>query len=164
MSEWIREKVGGVVLWGSYYYTGVERAEEPSSPSLQAFLDRLETERGYFVRRFPRAVRFIRCSACGCEQRITMEKEVDTSMVAEMLRLAAVNAFDIMVLVSGDADHAPAVEGVRALGKQVWVATWAGHGLSDRLRKVAFDHIDLRDGLGIFAPIPESPAPEGEPE
>ena len=68
-------------------------------------------------------------------------------MVADMLRLAAVGAFDILVLMSGDADHAPAVEGVRALGRQAYVATWGGIGLSRRIRRAAFDHIDLCDSL-----------------
>jgi hypothetical protein len=64
-----------------------------------------------------------------------------------MLRLAAVGAFDILVLMSGDADHAPAVEGVRALGRQAYVATWGGIGLSRRIRRAAFDHIDLVESL-----------------
>ncbi|HNF98354.1 MAG TPA: hypothetical protein PK493_13725, partial [Pseudomonadota bacterium] len=50
--------------------------------------------------------------------------------------------------MSGDADHAPAVEGVRALGRQAYVATWGGIGLSRRIRRAAFDHIDLCDSLG----------------
>jgi hypothetical protein len=76
-----------------------------------------------------------------------------------MLRLAAVDAFDVLVLISGDTDHAPAVEGVRLLGKQVYVASWGGLGLSPRLRRAAFDHINLVDGLAEFAvKIEASPA------
>ena len=71
-------------------------------------------------------------------------------MVADMLRFASVAAVDTMVLVSGDADYAPAVEGVHALGKQAYVATWGGTGLSHRLRKISFDHIDMLDGLHLF--------------
>jgi len=90
------------------------------------------------------------CAACGAENRYTQEKEVDTTMVADMLRLAAVGAFDVLVLVSGDSDHAPAVEGVRMLGRQAYVSTWGRAGLSSRLRKAAFDHIDLLEGLSSF--------------
>jgi hypothetical protein len=79
-------------------------------------------------------------------------------MVADMLRMAAVDAFDAMVLVSGDADHAPAVEGVRSLGKIVFVSTWAGHGLAPRIRNASFDHIDLALGLDNFDDGP-SPTP-----
>jgi hypothetical protein len=71
-------------------------------------------------------------------------------MVADMLRLAAVGAFDVLVLVSGDSDHAPAIEGVRAIGRQAYVSTWGRAGLSARLRKAAFDHIDLMEGLSFF--------------
>jgi hypothetical protein len=78
-----------------------------------------------------------------------------------MLRLAAVGAFDVLVLMSGDADHSPAVEGVRALGRQAYVASWGGLGLSSRLRKSAFDHIDLSDGLPEFT-LERATAPAGE--
>ncbi|MEL6349177.1 MAG: hypothetical protein AAFV53_39100, partial [Myxococcota bacterium] len=50
----------------------------------------------------------------------------------------------------GDADHTPVLRGVRDLGRQVYLATWGGYGLSDTLRRAAFDHIDLLDGLDEF--------------
>ena len=75
-------------------------------------------------------------------------------MVADMLRLAAVGAYDILVLLSGDADHAPAIDGVRALGKQAYVASWGGAGVSQRIRRAAFDHVDLLQGLTIFERSP----------
>ncbi len=153
MSHWIVEHVGGSHLWGAYYYTGVETGPgniSEGQKKLSGFLDMLEFQPGFFVKRFHRKVHSFSCNHCGGENRFTMEKEVDTTMVADMLRLAAVNAFDILVLMSGDADHAPAVEGVRAIGKQVYVATWGKTGLSSRIRKVAFDHIDLLDGLSNF--------------
>jgi hypothetical protein len=115
---------------------------------LAEFLDRLELEPGFFVHRFPRKTRTYHCESCGAENRFSQEKEVDTTMVADMLRLGAVNAFDVAVLVSGDADHAPALEGMRQLGKIVYVSSWGEVGLSSRLRKAAFDHIDLWDALG----------------
>ncbi len=110
----------------------------------------LEMQPGFFVERFPRKANTFSCAACGAENRYTQEKEVDTTMVADMLRFAAVGAFDILVLMSGDADYAPAVEGVRAIGKQAFVATWGGAGLSSRIRRAAFDHIDLLNGLQEF--------------
>lgn len=151
LSRWLVQRVGGSFLWGAYYYTGIESdAGDAASSRLPTFLDMLELQPGFFVYRFPRKRRTTRCAACGTENHFTQEKEVDTTMVADMLRLAAVGAFDILVLMSGDADHSPAVEGVRMLGKQAYVATWSGSGLSSRLRKAAFDHIDLADGLAEF--------------
>jgi uncharacterized LabA/DUF88 family protein len=155
MARWLVERVNGTFLWGSYYYTGIgtgDQAEDEGQQSLSRFLDMLETQPGFFVKRFPRKVRTLRCPQCQALNRFTQEKEVDTTMVADILRGAAVGAFDILVLVSGDADHAPAMEGIRSLGKQAYVATWSGAGLSSRLRNTAFDHIDLSDGLDVFAP------------
>jgi len=71
-------------------------------------------------------------------------------MVADILRLAAVDAYDIAVLLTGDSEQAPAVEALRILGKQAFVASWGGAGLSPRLRRVAFDHVDLLNGVEHF--------------
>jgi len=154
MANWLVARVGGTFLWGAYYYTGIgtgEAGEEEGQQSLARFLDMLETQPGFFVKRFPRKLRTLRCPHCQSLNRFTQEKEVDTTMVADMMRLASVGAFDILVLVSGDADHAPALEGIRTLGRQAFVATWGGGGVSGRLRNAAFDHIDLSAGLGVFA-------------
>ena len=162
LAEWLVAKVGGSRLWGAYYYTGIETGELAKSEGqrkLVVFLDQLELLRGFFVHRFPRKARRRRCEKCGEINVYSQEKEVDTTMVADMLRLAAVDAFDAAILVSGDSDHTPAVEGVRSIGKQVFVATWGKEGLSPRVRKAAFDHIDLTDGLERFASIPKAVAP-----
>ncbi len=156
LSKWLVEKVGGTFLWGAYYYTGIESDPVKKEPAnLESFLETMELLPGFFVKRFPRKKRTSRCSSCHKENVYTTEKEVDTTMVADMLGLAAVGAFDILVLMSGDADHSPAVEGVRALGKQAYVASWGAAGLSSRLRKAAFDHIDLMTGFNKFEFEPE---------
>ena len=154
MARWLVERVGGTALWGAYYYTGIgtgESGEEEGQQSLARFLDMLETQPGFFVKRFPRKVRTLRCPHCQSLNRYTLEKEVDTTMVADIMRYAALGAFDTLVLVSSDADHAPAIESLRSLGRQAYVATWGGVGLAGRLRHAAFDHIDLSQGLGAFA-------------
>lgn len=153
LSKWLVDRVGGSLLWGAYYYTGIEMgpaAVTEGQKKLAGFLDMLELQPGFFVKRFPRKTTMFQCANCGAENRYTQEKEVDTTMVADMLRLAAVGAFDVLVLVSGDSDHAPAIEGVRAIGRQAYVSTWGRAGLSARLRKAAFDHIDLMEGLSSF--------------
>ena len=161
LSEWLVKKANGSRLWGAYYYTGIETGELARTEGqrrLVVFLDQLELLRGFFVHRFQRKARHRRCEKCGAISTYSQEKEVDTTMVADMLRLAAVDAFDAAILVSGDSDHWPAVEGVRAIGKQVYVATWGKEGLSARVRKAAFDHIDLRDGLAQFISTPKDVA------
>jgi uncharacterized LabA/DUF88 family protein len=157
LAAWIVRAVGGSHLWGAYYYTGVEAdpaARTPQQEKLDNFLEMLTLQPGFFVQRFAQRTRIATCPQCGTVSRFSQEKEVDTTMVADMLRLAAVAAFDIAVLISGDADLVPAVEGVRALGKQVYVASWATSGLSARIRRAAFDHLNLADGLEDFARKP----------
>ncbi|MFH1809304.1 MAG: NYN domain-containing protein [Pseudomonadota bacterium] len=155
LARYVVSAVGGGVLTGLHYYTGLEpRAAEPVTDdekqggSLEGFLAYLETQPGCFVYRFSRRPRSVVCSECGHVHSYTEEKEVDTSLVATMIRQAAVQAFDAAVLCSGDADHTPALEALRDLGKPAWVATFSGHGLARRLRQAAYGHIDLTRALG----------------
>lgn len=157
LAGWLVARSGGDSFWGAHYYTGVERGEAAASDAqrgLTQFLSILEYQPGYFVHRFDRRAGRHKCAECGAETTFSQEKEVDTTIVADILRLAAVNGFDILVLVSGDADLAPAVENVRALGKKVYVATWGWESLAARLRRASFDHIDLRLGLDDFRMLP----------
>ncbi|RJP20194.1 MAG: NYN domain-containing protein [Candidatus Omnitrophota bacterium] len=48
-----------------------------------------------------------------------VEKGTDVKLAVDMVALAFVNAYDVAVLVSNDADLEPAVEMVKQLGKQV---------------------------------------------
>ncbi len=153
LADWLVEECGGSSLWSANYYTGVEcgeRADDDGQRKLSGFLNMLDTQPGYFVQRMPRREASWTCESCGAEARYTQEREVDTSLVVDMVRTAGLGAADIFVLVSGDTDHAPAIEAVRALGRQAYVATWGGFGLSGRLRCAAFDHIDLLEGLDRF--------------
>ena len=112
LAQWLVRTVGGDQMWGAHYYTGVEEGgheRDAAQRGLERFLDMLEHQRGFFVRRLPRRQTERRCEHCGEETRYSQEKEVDTTIVADMLRYAAVNAFDVAVLVSGDSDLAPAV-------------------------------------------------------
>ncbi len=153
LAEWLVTSANGKNLWGAYYYTGVDdvvTGQTDPQQKLVGFLDMLETQPGFFVHTFRRKVGSVSCSECGAENRYTLEKEIDTTMVAHMLKLAAIDAYDTLVLMSGDADYAPAVEGVRALGKQAYIASWGGTGVSKRIRSAAFDHIDMLKGLLFF--------------
>jgi uncharacterized LabA/DUF88 family protein len=153
MSQWVVGAAGGSHYMGAYYYTGVDATipPTPAQEKLENFLSMLEMQPGFFVQRFQQRTRTQTCASCGHAHAFSQEKEVDTTMVADMLRLAATNAFDVAVLMSGDADLVAAVEGVRALGKKVLVASWGSSGLSARIRRAAFDHIDLSTGLAEFA-------------
>jgi len=151
--DWLIKQVGGTRLWGAYYYTGIEIGSQfnlDSQARLNSFLDHLENYDGFFVKRFPRRSSNIKCPHCYRQIEMTREKEVDTTLVIDMIKFVQVQAFKTLILVSGDADYSPAVERVVELGCQVYVATWAGSGLSHRLRHVAFSCIDLCKGFDLF--------------
>ena len=156
LAAWVVQAVGGTKFMGAYYYTGVDTAVPalPGQDRLDHFLEHLANQPGFFVQTFQQKMRSSTCAQCGAVNRFSTEKEVDTTITADMLRLAAVGAFDTAVLLSGDADLVPALDGVRALGKQAFVASWNKSGLSARLRQAAFDHVDLLQGLPQFAAAP----------
>ena len=164
LARWLVARAGGDRLAGAYYYTSVETgeaADTPSQEALRSYLEMLDLQSGYFVRRFPLPESLVTCPECGTQHRSAADRGVNTELVADALVFAAHDAYDVAVLVSGDADLTPAAEGVRALGRQAFVATWGKSGLSRRLRQAAFDHIDLSDGTHDFADLPGDHAPGG---
>jgi uncharacterized LabA/DUF88 family protein len=153
LAEWLVKEVGGDRLAAAHYYTGIEDADNELAETqgkLGKFLSFIKTQRGFFVHSFKRRQVSFGCPHCNNAICFTREKEVDTSMVADMVRLAAVNAYDVAILLSGDADYIPAIQSVAQLGKQAWIASWGGSGLAARIKDVAFDHIDLLTGLDFF--------------
>ncbi len=156
-AAWVTEAVGGpqATFVGAYYYTGF--SSDPAIGPLEKgarlaeFLDYLSFARGFFVRREPRVLRSTVCKNCKTTYEYTEEKRVDTRMVADLIHYAAVNAFDVAVLASGDDDFVPAVEAVAELGKQVYIGVWPGQGVSRELRAGAFGKIDFSSGVQRFA-------------
>jgi uncharacterized LabA/DUF88 family protein len=68
------------------------------------------------------------CANCGAPLTISAEKGVDAAVVTDLLSLAWQRAYDVAVLVSGDADYIPAVEYVQSQGLKVINAAWSSHG------------------------------------
>lgn len=160
--KWLVRQVNpstGVFI-AAHYYTGVENKDNElaeSSGNLKRFLSDLKTKRGFFVHTYERKSVEFSCKHCHEPNRFTKEKKVDTYMVADMIYLAATNGYDAAILLSGDSDHIPALEYTAKLGKQAWVATWGGSGLSEEMRPYAYDHIDLMRGIEQFSlPLDQS--------
>lgn len=63
------------------------------------------------------------------------EKGVDIALAVDMLSLGFQNAYDVAILVSGDADFIRAIEVVKYLGKRVEVAMFRNNLSSDLKRK-----------------------------
>ena len=148
LADWVIQKVDpkdGVFV-GAHYYTGFSEQS-----GLERFLSGLELRRGFFVQREPVVDRVSECPNCKTTIRYRVEKRVDTRLVADMVKMAAMGAFEQAVVFSGDEDLVPALEAVASFGKQVYVATWGGHALSRSMRISSFGVIDLSEGLGEFA-------------
>lgn len=54
------------------------------------------------------------------------EKNLDTQLTADMIKLAAANEYDVAILVSNDGDYQSAVETVKSFGKKVEVVFFKG--------------------------------------
>lgn len=153
LADWAVDHVGGVELAGAHYYTGVPSPGDEASGrgALTDLLNELEKKPGFFVHRFQRVASSWVCSSCGHAEPFTREKQVDTSLVADMILMAVHNTFDVAIVFSGDLDIAPAIDAVHALGKKAWVATFGQVGISRSLQRSAWGMIDLREHFEAFA-------------
>jgi uncharacterized LabA/DUF88 family protein len=66
----------------------------------------------------------------------TVEKGVDVAMVIDFLSLAWENAYDVAIIVSGDADFCRAIEKVKEKGKRVEVVSFKD-SMSGEIRRVS---------------------------
>lgn len=153
LARWMVEHVGGDHLVAAYYYTGVPNPQDDVGErhALSDLLEELERRPGFFVRRFNRRAATRECPHCSRVIAYTEEKQVDTSLVADLITLATRDAFDIAVVFSGDLDLAPGLTAVHALGKQAWIATFGDYGLSRALTRAAWTHVDLLEHIESFA-------------
>ena len=134
------------------YYYHVPRLEEESEATRrhQAFLNRL----GYvnylqlrLGRLVPRLVK-VRCQSCdkGIEHTTHIQKGVDTRIAIDMVGLALLDAYDVAVLVSGDADLAEAVNFIKEhTRKYVENACVMWQGWAKNLREAADMRIPLTE-------------------
>jgi len=63
------------------------------------------------------------------------EKNLDSKMNVDIVKMAATNKYDTAIIVSNDADYVPAVEGAREFGKKVEVVYFAGQGSMELRQK-----------------------------
>lgn len=143
LARWLGERasVEGVphIVTAAHYYTGVGESHD----TLERFLAGIETTEPYFVHRDPRETSTWQCDVCDAQNSYTRERGVDARITAHMVEMACRDAFDVLVLVSGDSDLIPGVAAVQRAGKLVYVASWGGAGMSRALRASVRGHIDL---------------------
>ncbi|MBM3134835.1 MAG: NYN domain-containing protein [Chloroflexi bacterium] len=118
-----------------YYYNAVVRQEDGE--------ERYKEQQRFFERL--RDVPYLELRLGRLEKRgdTVVEKGIDVAIATDMLLRAYSNAYDTAILVSGDADLVPAVEGAKDLGKHVENAfVYIGH--SRHLRQTC-DRFTLLD-------------------
>ncbi len=152
MAEWLAEHIGAQQVIGINYFTALDASgDRDQSDKLVAFLEVLELQPGFHVRKVGRRSGRVQCGDCGADVRVPSDIEADTLLVASALQLAAVDAFDAALFVSISHEHVPAIESLATLGKPSYVASWGQAGVSHRVRKAAHQYIDLNEGLEQFA-------------
>lgn len=102
------------------------------------------------------------CPVCRNPLKGTVEKGVDAAIITDLITLAFDDNYDIAILISGDADHAPAVRYIqKKTDKQVVQAFFKAHG--DELRNACWDHLFFEDLMpklvsgGTVAAVPAAP-------
>ena len=84
------------------------------------------------------------CPKCDKELRITVEKGIDAAIITDLISMAFDGNYDMAILVSGDADYAPAVQYIqKKTDRQIVQAFFKQHG--DQLRTACWDHIFFED-------------------
>jgi uncharacterized LabA/DUF88 family protein len=87
---------------------------------------------------------------------------VDAAIITDLLTLAFDDNYDLAILISGDADHAPAVQYIqKKTDKQVIQAFFKDHG--DELRNACWDHIFLDDVMAKLIAAAASASPIAKP-
>lgn len=91
------------------------------------------------------------CPSCKAPLKGTVEKGIDAAIITDLLSLAFDDNYDIAVLISGDADYAPAVEYIqKKTDKQIVQAFFKAHG--DELRNKCWDHLFFEELLSKLLP------------
>jgi len=89
----------------------------------------------------------------------THEKEVDTSLVIDMVKCVSKGMSNHVVLVSGDRDMLPAVEAVQQEGCLVTLLTFTNEGCDSSLVRICDNHVLLckegDEALGVIQFDPE---------
>ncbi|MDQ1261927.1 MAG: hypothetical protein QG575_1108 [Euryarchaeota archaeon] len=70
------------------------------------------------------------------------EKGVDVALVTDLLLLSSRDAFDVAIICAGDADFFRAVEGVKEMGKEIYIASFDS-SCASKLKDASLGYISL---------------------
>ncbi len=123
-----------------YYFDAVK---EPMEQAKLSFLDKLrDIGINVDVKVLKTGTRY--CPTCKTTRTIEFQKGVDVSLATHLMHLAFEDAYDIGIVVSGDADYCTAIEYIKRKGKRIWVVCFRD-SLSKELRQMADKAIYLDD-------------------
>lgn len=86
------------------------------------------------------------------------QKEVDVALAAAVMSGAMKDAYDTVVIISGDRDFVPAIEYVRAMGKRIEIISYQC-ALSTQMKRLA-DRLTLIDDMFVVSISAEHPDAE----
>ncbi len=119
----------------AHFYGSTPKAKRPEQ---EAFYKKLQYM-GWEVKIYP-------LRESGAEGRLK-EKEVDISLVTDMLLYGHRDLYDVAILVTGDKDYRPAIKAVKEMGKWVEVAAFE-HAMAEELKlEVGIDNYINLDKL-----------------
>ncbi|MEW6266277.1 MAG: NYN domain-containing protein [Thermodesulfobacteriota bacterium] len=108
-----------------FFICPVLPAGSPQAKDQQRFFSALRRQ-GVTIRLGTLVKRSRTCPSCGAVQGYRMEKGVDVLLAMDMVSGAIEDKYDVVYLVSCDADFAPVVEYVRVRGKKVFLVAPKG--------------------------------------
>ncbi len=158
-SKWL---VGSNELLDIRYYIGAVKRENHNEKSEQMYAD----QQRLFRKLQHQNIEVVLGDLIKHPDKTYHEKGVDVRLAVEMIRFARENKYDIAYLISSDTDLVPAVEEVRAFGKEVYYVG-IPKGQSFGLSKVSNNVILLRiEEIELFLKIesPELPVKEKAPD
>jgi len=113
-----------------FFYTGIK----PPGSKEKAFIKMLQYLEMDVTTKLLK-VRYVTCRACKKKSKIFTEKGIDASLATDLLWYAFHNAYDMAIIVTGDADFIPPIERARSLGKRIEL--WAfKHTLGKELKGI----------------------------
>lgn len=165
MASWLANQVNADQISGAFYYTGIETdGVKKVQRKLLNFLDSLQHESGFTVRKFPKKVKKFTCSGCNKEHIFLQERDTETSLVSDMLEIVAKKKADSVILISGNSTFTSAVTVAKDLGVKVFLASWDDIGVSQRLSSLTSGTINLMDGLRSFELVFDQEPKSGDQE
>jgi hypothetical protein len=155
LSKWVVKQIvpNSAVFVGGYYYT-----YDLEQSNLQRFLDGLSNRKGFFVHKIPTIPTE---GTMHSNAKHWDHSTLIAALSSDCIRLASQNHFDMAVFFSQHPYNLPIIKNLRALGKNVSIATMQSNCTPALLKQEAYSILSLQEGLDDFAVLKEEQSREG---